>query len=222
MPRLPIYPPVGFCVFGLDEDWAKGRWLEMIEGSSEVAYGLRLGHGDRHRPLPGRPWAMVTSWDMPRLHGPSTHYSIDAAQRAVLGLLEMTRPNLTKHERTRFIRKMLELSRSEGDRYAMWPTVVWVIDDQPVDAHVFYWAGAWTAFAMLGDVAVEVAGVQVTPEDLRLRTQTDALRYHFDLLEPLVYPDAITQSQAHAPVRADEDRIGWPRHPDHEQLFIEN
>jgi hypothetical protein len=75
---------------------------------------------------------------------------------------------------------------------------------------------------MLGDVAVEVAGVQVTPEDLRLRTQTDALRYHFDLLEPLVYPDAITQSQAHAPVRADEDRIGWPRHPDHEQLFIEN
>ena len=74
---------------------------------------------------------------------------------------------------------------------------------------------------MHGEVALVVAGVRVTPENLRLQAQTDALHYHFDLREPLVYPDTILTSQVHAPVKADEEWVDWQRHPDHEALLIE-
>jgi hypothetical protein len=219
------YPPVDFRVFGLGEDWGGARWLAMIEGSSEGFLGLVLAHGDTHQPTPGHAWASVSSLHRPHLarydrKGRDSHA---AAQRAVMSVLDATEPKLSNRERTAYRRNMVELLfNSEATRYLDWPRTTWIIDDQEVEAHTFSWADAWSGFAISGDVAIVITAGDLPPDNLRLETQTDGLAYHFDLRQPLAFPDSIIRSQELAAIRDDEQRSVWPRHRDHETLLMRN
>ena len=67
-----------------------------------------------------------------------------------------------------------------------WMEVVWLVDDEPVRARVWRFAGAWTGLTTdLPDVFVVAVGVGVNPEGLRIRQIKDGAEYGFDLARPL-------------------------------------
>jgi hypothetical protein len=132
-------------------------------------------------------------------------------------LLNLTVPKLSTKEHSAYMSAIGAFMDPRWARWQDWRTVVWTLDERPVEARVFAWAGAWTGFVVTRSELVTAVGVEVPPERLSLSTWADTGNYQFDVTQPIVVPDTLRAALASAP--GTRGRRAWPAHPDHRELL---
>ncbi len=148
-------------------------WLAHHEHADE-ARGVRvgtLGTDQRHQGspvnLPDDPTAAVAS-------------------RACVPPIDITLPQRPQARPYELMTNLREHARTQARRWADWPQVTWYVDDTPVAASVWYFAGAWAAFiTQLEQVALVLIGIDTEPDGLRLVPVGHRSDYGVDLTAPL-------------------------------------
>src|ERR1700742_713316 len=134
--RVPMSPPIGFPVFGLDPSWPGTRWLEMF--GDEIGDPLRwvsLGHLSRD----GDALAMVKTYARLATGAPRSFQIPTDAQAAELGksplewvafsaafeLMDLTLPVRSLARPPGFNRALVDHAERAGQEYARWPGARW-------------------------------------------------------------------------------------------------
>lgn len=214
----PSHPPLTFPVYGMVGGPDGPRWLDAVLGRlGHEADGTWLGRGGEPRDA-GRPWVHVGTFVRSPLHGTPADAAESVAGRALLSVVNATMPDLDARPDDYELR-LLDAATVRAGSVPEWQTVAWALDDRPVRASTFRWAGACAAFTTaLAEVDVVAFGFGVEPEGLALARVSDGSDYGFDLAGSITFPDAVDQARAAAGVRLPSvtRTRWWPPHPDHD------
>jgi hypothetical protein len=184
-------PPVDFPLYGLDDSWPGPRWLEFVDGRiGEPTWGIRLGH---QRPAAD---AYLGVAALPRTRydhqcvSPGADRLGEVAFYGTHWLINITLPEPHVPRPDGFLRSLVAHETDQATRHAQWPEVTWSVDEHPIPASVWRFAGGWTAFTDgLPDSYLIAAGFGTGPDGLRFTTITDSARYGFDSTAPLRLAD---------------------------------
>jgi hypothetical protein len=223
----PPHPPLGFPLYGLDHEWSGPRWLEFVRGSQgEPIWTADLCHSQTRTPQPGGPWVLIgvspRSWHCKVMSAPGRDYEQDIALDTLLDLFARTTPSIAEGAARTYRAAEIRLIESQAASYTTWPTVTWHLDGKSLQARIYDWAGAWAGFTFdIPGVILHIVATGIAPADLRLAHIADSSAYHFDIRQPIQYPETL-QASAVAALGAEianPATWGWPHHHDHDQLL---
>jgi hypothetical protein len=178
--------PEQFVIYGPTESvWSGPRWLSMADDGGDEGRGgtIVLDHGSD-------PW--LFSRTDPWLSVASTNDTTATTDHdwARFGLIILMGSDDKPHYSPFNLQSWIWAGRNRVkpllDRLDSWERVTWEVDGEPVDARVTEFTSAVVGVATVKPgAAVLVLSSGVEPHDLRLETQTDSTRYHFDRTQPV-------------------------------------
>ena len=150
-------PPPDFPLYGLDWNGTRALdWVCMLRRNGvNSTYGVWLAH------LSHNDGIRVGSFSTATLH----QEGLTVAQQGVNSLLDITMPPGMPLDDMKTVATRAEPTWSEAE---------WTADGELLPARVWRFSGAWTGWAVLGDVSVSVVGIGDQEIDLR---QTDGTAY---------------------------------------------
>lgn len=182
--------PVEFRLYGLDDSWRGGRCLDFFEHQVGHPPALVwLAHHEQTEEARGVRVGTLASGQ--RDQGTAVHLPQEAtatvALRACVPLGEMTLPMSRAAQPGEAVANLHAHIREQAHRWAEWPQVTWYVNDTPVTASVWHFAGAWAGFTTtaLSEVDLVLIGIGTDPEGLRLVPVGDRSDYGVDLTAPL-------------------------------------
>ena len=225
------HPAIDFPVYGL-AGWRGPQWLDSLEGEAgkpiaAVWLAHRTGDEMRH----GFPYVKIGTLSLrqygcvsPTLHTDETRSSREVAFAAMLKLLNMTSPILSREEQSKYSTNAVRFAEQQADRHADWQAVDWSINGRRVDARVLEWSGAWVAFtrSLHPDVAVvAVGGGGAVAEGLAIYQVNDQADYYFDVTAAISFPETLERSRTIVlgPVLSIPTVLRQPPHVDQQLLL---
>lgn len=178
--------PVDFPLYGVDQQFDCVRWLDFFESrSGSPAWAVWLGHraaDDTGVRIGTFPKERYTAVMCPR----GGDIRSEVAFSAAFGLVNLTLPDSTVPRPDGLIPELVKHAEQQAQRYAEWRTAVWHVDERPVRALVWNFAGAWAGFSDGAEGAFVVSiGIGVEPDELHMSTIGDGFDYGVDLAAPL-------------------------------------
>jgi hypothetical protein len=203
--HISASPAVDFPVYGIDGSEDGARWLDCFGDriGDEVRW-VRLGHQSLG---PGAE-IMVETYSGPLADAHAARTGRPALESVAFGagvaLVNLTLPANSLPRPAGLLRALVKHAAERGRRHVEWTPVAWRVDDLPVAARAWSFAGGWAAYSDAVDgVYLAAAGSSADPDGLALVTLHDGRGYNFDLGQPLD-SDVIAASSA---ARAGGERI---------------
>jgi len=101
-------------------------------------------------------------------------------------LTDVTLPRQSLSRPDGFLMALGKHAEEAAARYEHWPLVSWRVDDVPVPARLWRFAGAWAVVSdAVDEVYLAVVGLGTGPDGLDLARLQDGTAYHFGLDQPL-------------------------------------
>jgi hypothetical protein len=195
--QVSASPAVDFPVYGIDGSTDGARWLDGFGDriGDEVRW-VRLGHQSLG---PGAE-IMVDTHSRPLVDAQAARTRRPALESVAFGtgivLVNLTLPANSVPRPPGLLRALVKHAAQRGERYAEWTPVSWRVNDGPVPARAWRFAGGWAAVSDAVDgVYLAAAGSGGDPDGMALATLRDGHGYGFDLDQPL-HPDVIAASGA--------------------------
>jgi hypothetical protein len=178
--------PEPFLVYGLSESaWVGPCWLNVADEGGEGRGGLLMvDHG-------WDPWLFSRADSWVSVGSTNDAAAATARELARYGLILLTGSAEQPHyspwtDLGSWMWACKKRVQPMIERFDSWERATWQVDGQPAQARITRFTSAIVGVATIKpDAVVLVLSCGVNPDGLRLETQTDSSRYHFDRAEPI-------------------------------------
>jgi hypothetical protein len=179
--------PEQFAIYGLPERaWSGPRWLNAADSGGDEGRGamIMVDHGRD-------PWLFSRADPWVSVGTTNERTATTERDLARFGLVLL----VGSHEQPHYspplsLGSWMWVGRNRVkplvERFDAWERATWQVDGAPTEARFTQFASAMVAVATVpADSVVLVLGCGIDPDGLRLETQTDSSRYHFDRTHPI-------------------------------------